>query len=146
MHRGLDHEHVVKMLEAIKTSHHYYLVLEYCPHGSLSEYIAQKRQLTESNALEIASQICSAYRYLMAEGVIHRDIKPANVLRAGNKWKISDFGFAVKSRFAFKDRVNVGTPLYMAPESLKKNCYSLKSDIYSIGIVLFEMVVGKTPH
>jgi serine/threonine protein kinase len=82
----------------------------------------------------------------MAEGVIHRDIKPANVLRAGNKWKISDFGFAVKSRFAFKDRVNVGTPLYMAPESLKKNCYSAKSDIYALGIVLFEMLVGRTPH
>lgn len=82
----------------------------------------------------------------MTEGVIHRDIKPANVLRAGNKWKISDFGFAVKSRFAFKDRVNVGTPLYMAPESLKKNCYSLKSDIYAIGIVLYEMLVGRTPH
>lgn len=137
VHRALHHEHVVKLIEAIKTSHHYYLVLEYCPHGNLSEYIAQKRQLSESNALEIAGQLCSAYRYLMAEGVIHRDIKPANVLRAGNKWKISDFGFSVKSRFAFKDRVNVGTPLYMAPESLKKNCYSLKSDIYAIGIVLY---------
>jgi serine/threonine protein kinase len=64
----------------------------------------------------------------------------------GNKWKLSDFGFAVKSRFAFKDRMNVGTPLYMAPESLRKNCYSLKSDIYALGIVLFEMLVGRTPH
>jgi serine/threonine protein kinase len=90
--------------------------------------------------------LSSAYKYLMAEGVIHRDIKPANVLRAGNKWKLSDFGFAVKSRFGFKDRVNVGTPLYMAPESLRKNCYSLKSDIYALGIVLYEMLVGRTPH
>lgn len=82
----------------------------------------------------------------MAEGVIHRDIKPANIMRAGNKWKLSDFGFAVKSRFGFKDRMNVGTPLYMAPESLKKNFYSNKSDLYSLGIVVFEMLVGRTPH
>lgn len=82
----------------------------------------------------------------MAEGVIHRDIKPANIMRVGNKWKLSDFGFAVKSRFGFKDRMNVGTPLYMAPESLRKNYYSSKSDLYSLGIVVFEMLVGRTPH
>jgi len=61
------------------------------------------------------SQILSGYKYLLQENIIHRDIKPANILRFGNKWKISDFGFAVKSKFAFKDRLNVGTPLYMAP-------------------------------
>ena len=61
------------------------------------------------------TQILSAYKYLLKQGVIHRDIKPANILRVGNKWKISDFGFAAKARFGFKDRVNVGTPLYMAP-------------------------------
>jgi len=88
----------------------------------------------------------SAYRYVLSEGIVHRDIKPANILRVGNKWKLSDFGFATRSRFGFKDRMNVGTPLYMAPESLKKNYYSFKSDLYSLGIVLFEMVVGRTPH
>lgn len=77
---------------------------------------------------------------------MHRDIKPANILRMGNKWKISDFGFAVRSRFGFKDRMNVGTPLYMAPESLKKSFYSFKSDIYSIGVILYEMLVGQTPN
>lgn len=60
-------------------------------------------------------QIVAGYRYLMQMGVIHRDLKPANVLRIGNKWKISDFGFAVKTKYGFKDKINVGTPLYMAP-------------------------------
>ena len=78
--------------------------------------------------------------------MLHRDIKPANVLRMGNKWKLSDFGFAVRSRFGFKDRMNVGTPLYMAPESFKKSYYSFKTDIYSIGVVLYEMLVGSTPN
>ena len=125
------------MHEAVKTSHHYYLILEYCPHGNLSEYIAQKKKLTETHALDIITQILNGYKYLLKEDIIHRDIKPANILRAGNKWKISDFGFAVKSKFAFKDRMNVGTPLYMAPESIKRSFYSYKSDLYSLGIVFY---------
>lgn len=67
-------------------------------------------------------QVLAGSRYLMEQGVIHRDLKPANILRIGtyfphlgNKWKISDFGFSVKSRYGFKDRINVGTPLYMSP-------------------------------
>jgi serine/threonine protein kinase len=89
--------------------------MEYCPHGSLSEYIHQKKQLTESNAIEIINQLISAYKYLLGEGFLHRDIKPANILRLGKKWKLADFGFAVKSRLGFKDKSNMGTPLYMAP-------------------------------
>lgn len=92
------------------------------------------------------NQLISAYRFLLSEGVIHRDIKPANILRVGNKWKLSDFGFAAKARFGFKDRVNVGTPLYMAPESLRRNYYSFKSDLYALGVVMFEMLTGQTPH
>jgi serine/threonine protein kinase len=77
------------------------------------------------------------YRYLISEGIIHRDLKPANILRVGNKWKISDFGFAVKSRFGFKDRMNVGTPLYMAPQILRKLAYTTKCDIWSTGIIFY---------
>ena len=65
--------------------------------------------------MEILKQLISAYKYLLEEDIIHRDIKPANILRVGNKWKLSDFGFAARARLGFKDRVNVGTPLYMAP-------------------------------
>ncbi len=137
IHKSLEHEHIVKLHEVIKTSHHYYLILEYCPHGNLSEYIAQKKVLTQANTIEIFKQIFLGYRYLISQGVIHRDLKPANILRVGNKWKISDFGFAVKSRIGFKDRINVGTPLYMAPQTIKLNCYSHKSDIYSLGIVVY---------
>lgn len=115
IHRSLDHPNIVKLYEVIKTAQHYYLVMEYCPHGNLREYIAQKKQLSESNSIEIITQLISAYKFLLAEGVIHRDIKPANILRIGNKWKLSDFGFATKARFSFKERVNLGTPLYMAP-------------------------------
>ena len=67
-------------------------------------------------------------------------MKPANILRIGNKWKISDFGFSVRSKYGFKDRINVGTPLYMPPETLKKSYYSCKTDIFALGVILYEMV------
>ena len=64
-------------------------------------------------ALDIIKQLSSAYGYLLDLGIIHRDLKPANILRIGNRWKVGDFGFSVNSKFEFKDRINVGTPLYM---------------------------------
>lgn len=78
-------------------------------------------------------------------GVIHRDLKPANILRSGNKWKIADFGFAIRSDSEIKTKYNVGTPLYMPPEALIENVYSVKSDIFSIGVILYELLVGCTP-
>lgn len=80
------------------------------------------------------------------KGILHRDIKPANIMRHGNTWKIGDFGFATncKTDFFF-DKLNVGTPLYMPPESLRTNKYSFKSDVFALGIMLYEMLCGKTP-
>lgn len=66
-------------------------------------------------------------------------------MRVGNKWKISDFGFSVRSRCGFRDRINVGTPLYMAPETHRKNYYSFRTDIFSMGVLLHEMLLGRTP-
>jgi serine/threonine protein kinase len=102
--------------------------------------------LSEANAVEIMKQLMNAYSYLLGEGILHRDIKPANILRLGKKWKLADFGFAVRSRFGFKDKSNMGTPLYMAPESIQRSFYSYKSDFYSLGVVLYEMIVGETPN
>lgn len=77
---------------------------------------------------------------------MHRDLKPANIFRNGETWKIGDFGFSIVCRTdSFFDKINVGTPLYMPPESLKTNKYSFKSDIFAIGIILYEMLTGRTP-
>lgn len=67
----------------IKTPYFYYLILEYCPHGNLHEYIKQKKKLSEANAVEIMEQVLAGFKYILQEGVIHRDMKPANILRIG---------------------------------------------------------------
>lgn len=90
------------------------------------------------------NQILSAYRYLARLGILHRDLKPANVLRSGKVWKIADFGFAIRSG-SFVDELNVGTPLYMPLESLSRSYYSVKTDIFALGVILYELVHGRTP-
>lgn len=81
-----------------------------------------------------------------AKDIIHRDLKPANILVYNEQLKIADFGFAIKLRDAHKyNKYNVGSPLYMAPESLKRNDYSLQSDIWALGIIFYEMLTGSTP-
>ena len=77
------HENVLRLHEVIKTPYFYYLILEYCPHGNLHEYIKQKKKLSEANAVEIMEQVLAGFKYLLQEGVIHRDMKPANILRIG---------------------------------------------------------------
>lgn len=83
---------------------------------------------------------------MIKKGYIHRDIKPENVLYKGNCFKIADFGFATKADTNSNVKIfrqSVGTPLYMAPQLLEKQPYTAKSDIWSIGIMAYEMVYGK---
>ena len=96
-------------------------------------------------ALPIISQIISGVKYLLNCGIIHRDLKPANILKNDNQWKIADFGFGIYTETPIKSRYNVGTPLYMGPESLIDNIYSPVSDIFSVGIIFYELLTGQTP-
>jgi serine/threonine-protein kinase ULK/ATG1 len=92
-------------------------------------------------------QIIIGYLNFAKKHIIHRDLKPANILVAENHvLKIADFGFAIKVSDALKsNKYNVGSPLYMAPESLKKNEYTLKTDIWALGVIFYEILTGETP-
>ena len=86
-------------------------------------------------------------KYLSECSIIHRDLKPANILLdfEGKNCKITDFGFAIKEFREFYDPLFVGTPEYLPPEALIEQKYGPKTDIWSFGIIVYEMIYGKTP-
>lgn len=97
-------------------------------------------------ALKTMLEISRGYLHLSERDIIHRDIKPANILLNNGTAKIADFGFArIEKSEGCKEKYNIGTPLYMSPESLHSNYYSKKSDIWSLGIVFYEILQGRTP-
>ncbi len=87
------------------------------------------------------------FRELVNQGYIHRDIKPENALCKGNLYKVADFGFATRADVSNKVllREFCGTPLYMAPQLIQQQPYTSKSDVWSIGVMFFEMLFGKMP-
>ena len=85
------------------------------------------------------------YTYIAENGFLHRDLKPANILLRDKVVKIADFGFAKKATSNPKETVNVGSPLYMSPEALQGNIYTTKNDIWSVGVILYEILHGKAP-
>jgi PAS domain S-box-containing protein len=126
------------------TKNNTYLITELCS-SDMNKVI--KNKLTETEACFYMAQLMEGYREIYDHQIVHRDLKPANLLITDSKiLKIADFGFGIKSKeLAKPSKYNVGSPLYMAPESLKKNEYSYKTDLWSIGIIFFEMLTGDTP-
>lgn len=143
--RRLSHPNILRFENVYRTATHCYLITEYCPHGDLLEYVTKHGKLCEKEAVAIISEVVEAVKYLFRMGVVHRDIKPANVFKGGKNWKLGDFGFAINAAMETKTRHNVGTPLYMPLESLLRNSYSPESDIFAVGVILYEMIVGITP-
>jgi serine/threonine protein kinase len=113
------------------------MVMEYCPHGDLSNFIKHKKKIPQHMVVDIMSQILNGYNYLANLKILHRDLKPSNILRSGKIWKIADFGFSVRTQKGFTDNINVGTPMYMPVESLSRSFYSTKSDIFALGVILY---------
>ena len=83
--------------------------------------------------------------HIADSGFLHRDLKPANILLKDKTVKIADFGFAKRAGSNPKESCNVGSPLYMSPEALQGNIYTVKNDIWSIGVILYEILHGKAP-
>jgi serine/threonine protein kinase len=101
----------------------------------------------EEEARKILRDVTRGFKLLVKAGIIHRDLKPENILCHKETFKIADFGFARQVdnfRSALLTSL-VGTPLYMSPQILKSEHYSTKSDIWSIGLIYYEMLFGKTP-
>jgi eukaryotic-like serine/threonine-protein kinase len=124
-----------------------YIVLEYVAGESLSRILAREKKLSLGKALKLAEEIADALDYAHAQGVIHRDIKPANIIvTQEGRAKIADFGIAKLNlaHFTVPGRV-LGTPAYMSPEQLSGQACDGRSDVFSLGVILYTMVVGHSP-
>ena len=126
-----------------------YIVMEYCAAGTLTETIEEHGPLDAERAFGIACGICDALAYAHSQGIVHRDIKPANVLLTSDgTLKVADFGIA-KAAFGGGDITTtgsiLGTVTYLSPEQVQGEEPSPRSDLYSLGVVLYEMLVGRPP-
>ena len=134
------------MHDAFETENEFCVVMEYAQ-GELFEVLEDDRTLPELEVKEIARQLVSALHYLHTNRVIHRDMKPQNVLVGANKVvKLCDFGFARSIRSQSMVMTSIkGTPLYMAPELVQEQPYNHTVDLWSLGVILYELFVGKPP-
>ncbi len=143
----LNHPNVVAVYDAVVEGDLRYIVMEYVPGGSLKKYCTETNLLPVRQAVLVAYKICRALDYAYQNGVIHRDIKPANILLADrDDIKISDFGTARISDVTHTQVDGfMGSPAYMSPEQINEEPASVQSDIYSLGVVMYELLIGKLP-
>jgi serine/threonine protein kinase/tetratricopeptide (TPR) repeat protein len=146
--RKIVHKNVGRMYDLGKEEGNYYITMEYVEGQDLKGLIRQSGQLAIGTTISIAKQICEGLAEAHKLGVVHRDLKPSNIMidREGNA-RIMDFGIArsLKGRGITGAGVIIGTPEYMSPEQVEGKDVDQRSDIYSLGAILFEMVTGRVP-
>jgi len=145
---SLSHPHIVSIYDVGGEDHVMYIVMEYVDGMTLKEYIQRFGPIEAREALDIMRQLTSAIAHAHENDIVHRDIKPQNILmdRFG-QIKVTDFGIAVALSATSLTQTNsiVGSVHYLSPEQARGGMATKKSDIYSIGIVLFELLTGKIP-
>ena len=139
-----SHPNIVTLYDALEYEGSHYLVLEYVPGMTLAQLMRKEGRLDKMRALRIASQVAAGLSYAHAKQVIHRDIKPANIMiDAQDCARIMDFGIAATTGVTQSGALAMqGTPRYMAPERMGNNVASHAGDIFSLGMVLYEMLTG----
>lgn len=143
----IENPNVIRFVEMLQTCNNVYLVYEFCNGGTLETLVQKRKFLPENEALLVFNQILNAFKSLIKENILHRDLKPSNILLHDGVIKVADFGFC-KALLGPQDltKTMVGSPIYMAPEILKGCNYSIKADIWSMGVVLFEILFGYCPY
>ncbi len=143
----LEHNHIAELKEFLEDDDHFYLVLEYCAGGDLAHRI-KKGRIPEEITRDYMQQLAKVLRYLKSRNIIHRDLKPQNILLSADQktLKVTDFNFARELYENDLAQTLCGSPLYMAPEIIEKHEYTVKSDLWSVGMILYEMVYGNTPY
>ncbi|WP_349410454.1 Stk1 family PASTA domain-containing Ser/Thr kinase [Pseudalkalibacillus sp. SCS-8] len=145
---SLNHPNIVNIVDVGEEDQLYFIVMEYVEGKTLKQIIREKGPLSPTESIEIMKQISSAIAHAHEHHIVHRDIKPHNILidRKGNA-KVTDFGIALAATSATITHTNsvLGSVHYFSPEQARGGIANNKSDIYSMGVVLYEMVTGRLP-
>ncbi len=146
--RDIAHKNVCRMYHLGKEEGAYYITMEYVSGEDLKSFIRRSGIISVGKAISIANQICEGLSEAHRLGVVHRDLKPQNIMidKEGNA-RIMDFGIArsLRAKGITGSGVMIGTPEYMSPEQVEGKEADQRADIYSLGVILYEMVTGKVP-
>lgn len=149
--RKITHPNIIRIYDFITIESSFAISMEYFPSHSLAYELRSKKPLDISRGVSLLCKICQGMAAAQATNVVHRDLKPANILINDNDMvKICDFGVAAATRHAStritKSGIMIGTPKYMAPEQIRGNKIDARTDIYTLGIVMYEAFCGKAPY
>lgn len=146
--KKIDSPYVVKLFDAEIAPNNCYITMEYVDGYILKDYVRNRSRLTVDEAVDFAKQMALGFDEIHKNGIIHRDIKSQNVMVADNgRIKIIDFGIAVDSDSEHLTRTDmlIGSPQYVSPELIRQEEPTFQSDIYALGILLYEMLAGEVP-
>ncbi|ELQ75648.1 Polo-like serine/threonine protein kinase [Trachipleistophora hominis] len=142
--RSVTHPNIVKLHNTFSTDEHIVLVMELCD-STLSDLLKQNKRIRESHTRTFLRQIVSAMAYLHSVNVVHRDLKLSNILLKNFTVKVADFGLCALINNKNKRTTVCGTPNYIAPEIINKVAYSFECDLWSLGVMVYTMLVGTPP-
>jgi serine/threonine-protein kinase len=144
--RQISHKNVCRMYDIGEFEGQPYLSMEYIDGEDLGSLLRRIGRLPAAKATEFARKLCAGVAAAHAQGILHRDLKPANIMiDSRGDLRVTDFGLAAIAEQLEGDEVRNGTPAYMAPEQLTGREVSVQSDLYAVGLILYEMFTGKMP-
>ena len=144
----LNHPHIVRIHDAMVTEHDAWLVMDYVPGGTLDDIGRPESLAPVERVIEIIFKATRALDYAFHQGITHRDIKPANILLmepGSSEIRISDFGAALHTARETTQIAGVGSPAYMSPQQVREVPLDHRTDIYSLGVVMFQLLTGRLP-
>ncbi len=142
----LQHPHIVQIYDAVAEERLNYIVMEYVDGGTLEKFCAPESLLPIEQVVEMAFKCTRALEFAHRKGITHRDIKPANILHAGGSdVKITDFGAALIATAETTQIAAIGSPAYMSPQQVKEHPLDHRTDIYSMGVVMYHLLTGRLP-